>query len=278
MTGTLTSFASLQTIYGFNFYMADIEEPIRHDLMKVSEERLTSYERRMLFYPYLPRNNEEPLVIGYFDTLVCVKLFVPKYTKRIVPLDSNFEEMEVEGVFWDPSSASSMNEYNVDKVVELISSAIGIDLQTYFKTLHEDPLLDAHREDIEVVPGYIQPRSLVNKYMVYLSQYPKTAEVFGTALWSNDESIWQMGAKMNERDKESDFSIYPTGISAHSSLLKDDFSITYLGDMISGDNTYFFNIASDDFYRQWARDNHYYNDPKKHMQWDRFKWAPDTKK
>lgn len=272
MTGTLTSFASLQTIYGFNFYMADIEEPIRHDLLKVSQERLTSYERRMLFYPYLPRNNEEPLVIGYFDNLVCVKLFVPKYTQRIVPLDSNFDEMEVEGVFWDPSSASSMNEYNVDKVVELISSSIGIDLQTYFKTLHEDPLLDSHREDIEVVPGYIQPRSLVNKYMVYLSQYPKTAEAFGTALWSNDESIWQMGAKMNERDKESDFSIYPTGISAHSSLIKDDFSITYLGDMISGDNTYFFNLGADDFYRKWARDNIYYNDPKQHMQWDRFKW------
>jgi hypothetical protein len=274
MTGSLFSFTALSSISAINFYMDGSTIPIRENLVKITMNNLTKYERRMLMYPFFVRDSETPLVVGYFDVLIVIKIFVPKKCVRIRIVDTQGAELDVEGLFFDPSDTDSMLEYNVDKVVTLINGALGVDVETYFKDLHQNSLLDAHREDYEIIPSHIQERSLVNIYLTKLSRKPKTAEGLGDTMWSNDESLWFMGTKINEADKE--LTIYPTGIKAYSSLMKDDFGIDFVGDSISGDsNTYLHTDATERYYRQWASDSDKLNNPNWHMIWGRFKWAPD---
>lgn len=272
MTGSLSSFTALQSIGAVNFYMKD--EVIQKTLQKIAMNDLTKFERRALMYPYLVRDNEEPFVVGYFDVIIAIKIFVPKLCTRIRIVDTNGNELETEGLFLDPSDADTMLEYNVDKIVTLLNGSLGKDISSYFIDLHQNSLLDAHREDIEIIPSHVQERSLVNIYLTKLSMRPRTAEGVGSTMWSNDESMWTMGAKINEADNE--LTIYPTGIKAHSSFVKDDFSIDFIGDSISGDDkTYLHTDATDRYYRQWANDNDLLNNPNWHMVWGRFKWAPD---
>lgn len=274
MTGSLASFTALQSISAINFYMEGQGTPITKTLVKIAMNNLTKFDRRALMYPYLVRDNEEAFVVGYFDVIIVIKIFVPKLCTRIRVVDTNGDELDVEGLFFDPSDTDTMLEYNVDKVVTLLNGALGADVETYFRDLHQNYLFDAHREDIEIIPSHVQERSLVNIYLTKLSNRPRTAEGIGGTMWSNDESLWAMGAKINEGDTE--LSIYPTGVKAHSSLMKDDFGIDFVGDSISGDDKcYLHTDATERYYRQWANSNDKLNNPNWHMIWGRFKWAPD---
>lgn len=275
MTGTLSSFTALNSIAAINFYMEGMDKPIKHDLIKVSMNNLTMYERRTLMYPYLVRSGELPYVIGYFDIFNILKIFVPKSCRRITIINVNGNEIEgIEGIFLDPSDPNTMLEYNIDKVITLMNEALGSSIDKYFIDLHTNYLLDAHREDIEIIPGHVQDKSLVNIYLTKLSLRNRTAEGIGDNLWSNDESIWHMGEKINEFDSQTvSLSIYPTGIKAFSSFMKDDFSIDFLGDSISGDDKVYLNTDKlDNYYRQWAGDEDEKNNPTRHMIWGRFKW------
>lgn len=277
MTGTLSSFTALNSIAAINFYMEGMDKPIKHDLIKVSMNNLTMYERRTLMYPYLVRSGELPYVIGYFDIFNILKIFVPKSCRRITIINVNGNEIEgIEGIFLDPSDPNTMLEYNIDKVITLMNEALGSSIDKYFIDLHTNYLLDAHREDIEIIPGHVQDKSLVNIYLTKLSLRNRTAEGIGDNLWSNDESIWHMGEKINEFDSQTvSLSIYPTGIKAFSSFMKDDFSIDFLGDSISGDDKVYLNTDKlDNYYRQWADDEDENNNPTRHMIWGRFKWRP----
>lgn len=275
MTGSLISFTALQSISAINFYMEGQNTPFTEKLVKIAMNNLTQYERRILMYPFLVRDSETPLVVGYFDVLVVIKIFVPKKCVRIRVVDTQGNELETEALFFDPSDTDSMLEYNVDKVVTLINGALGVEVESYFKDLHQNYLLDAHREDYEIIPSHVQERSLVSVYLTRLSNRVRTAEGLGDIMWSSDESLWAMGTKVNEAHKE--LSIYPTGIKAHSSLMKDDFGIDFIGDSISGDDkTYLYTDATERYYRRWANDNDVLNNPNWHMVWGRFKWAPDS--
>ena len=275
MIGSLGSFTALQSISAINFYMEGQPFPYTKSLIKIAMNNLTKFERRALMYPYLVRDNEEAFVVGYFDTIIVIKIFVPKKCNRIKVVDTNGNELDVEGLFFDPSDTDTMLEYNVDKVVTLLNGTLGSDIETYFKDLHQNYLLDAHREDIEIIPSHVQERSLVNIYLTKLSNRPRAAEGIGGTMWSNDEALWNMGNKINEAD--TDLSIYPAGVKAHSSLMKDDFGIDFVGDSISGDDkTYLHTDATERYYRQWANDDNKSNNPNWHMVWGRFKWAPDN--
>lgn len=282
MTGNLYSFTSYKSVAGINYYMDGEDKPTYQELVKVAMNNLTLYERRSLMYPYLVRSGELPYVIGYFDVFNIIKIFVPKLCKRItvVGLDGN-EMSDVEGVFLDPADPNAMLEYNIDKIITITNEALGSDITKYFIDLHTNYLLDAHREEIEIIPGHIQDKSLVNVYLTKLSLRNRTAEGLGGTMWSNDESLWHMGDKLNEADNDKQLSIYPTGIKAFSSFIKDDFSIDYLGDSISGDDKIYLDTENvDDYYRRWAREegpeNAKLNNPKKHIIWGRFKWRPNV--
>lgn len=273
MTGTLNSYSSLKSIGAINFYYttSEEEEPHTEPVTLITGNDIVKYERRMLLYPYMPRSNERPLVVAYLEKVEVLKIFVPKMCTRIRVVDKRNQEQDIEGTFMDVTDPASMLEYNIDKVVTLMNVSSEEAATTYFSTIHQDPLVDAHREDFEIVPGHIQERSLVNVYLTKLSNRPRTAEGLGSILWSNDESMWFMGTKLNEIHNR--LSIYPTGVKAHSSFLKDDFSIDFIGDSVSGSDTVYLDTETTDTkYRRWAYDNDRYNFPKRHIIWGRFRW------
>lgn len=276
MTGALSSMSNIHGFSGFNFYFSE-NIPQKVLIKKIEFEYLTDYERRILTYPYLPKEKKEPYAVAFFEKFNVIKIFVPKKCIKIVPLDIEEKEYEdVEGLFLDSSSPTTMLEYNNDKYVTLIESSLGTNDSNFFITLHETNYLDIHREDFEIIPNYIQPMSLVNKYLVYLATRTKTGDSFGEIFFSSDESLWFIGTKINEIYEDVSLSKYPTGAKGMSMLLNSDFSLNFIGDTISySDNTILI-TEEDKMYRRWAYDDDTQNLPEEHITWNRFKYAPDN--
>lgn len=276
MTGALSSMSNIHGFSGFNFYFSE-NIPQKVLIKKIEFEYLTDYERRILTYPYLPKEKKEPYAVAFFERFNVIKIFVPKKCIKIVPLDVEGIEFEdVEGRFLDASDPTTMLEYNNDKYVTLIESSLGTDDSNFFITLHETDFIDIHREDFEIIPNYIQPMSLVNKYLIYLATRTKTGDGLGEIFFSSDESLWFMGSKINEIYKDVSLSKYPTGIKGMSMLINSDFSLNFMGDTISSSDNTILVTEEDKLYRKWAYDDDTQNLPEKHIIWNRFKYAPDN--
>lgn len=273
MTGSLSTLTNLQNVTGFYYFFENEVEPIKVDLEKVKFEKLTEYKRRILMYNYLPREEETPIVMGYFESFNVIKLFIPKYVKKIIPLDLEGKEYEgLEGVFYDPSNPSTIFEYNIDKYLVLLESSLGENLEEYFILLHENPLLDAHKEDFEILPCNFQEMSLVNKYLVELRYRTELLDQFNSIMISPDTSLSYLGESINQikhDNKELSLSKYIKGSKIYGFLVNDNFSLNYSGAPIwYGEDI---NFKLENIFAKWL-ENLEDTPTKENGQWDRFQW------
>lgn len=274
MTGNITTLTNINTIKSFHYYYRGETDPYKVVVEEVIFEKLTEFKRRSLMYPYLSRNEESPFAIAFFESFNVIKLFIPKNVERVVPLNINDEELEdVEGVFFDPSNPKSMFEFNIDKYLILLESSLGEDLTNYFLTIHENNLLDGHREDFELIPNNFQEISLVNKYLIELRYRTEIIDKFDGYLCSPDTSITYLGEPINKRKHDGssiDIIYYNKGRKIFGFFIKDNLSLNYLGTGFSyGEDL---NYKTELRYAKFLKDEEV--PTKEHGCWGKFKFRP----
>lgn len=274
MTGNITALTNINTIKSFHYYYKGEPNPRKIVVEEVIFEKLTEFKRRSLMYPYLSRNEESPFAVAFFESFNAIKLFIPKNVEKVVPLNINDEELEgVEGVFFDPSNPESMFEFNIDKYLVLLESSLGEDLTNYFLMIHENSLMDGHKEDFELIPNNFQEMSLVNKYLIELRYRTEIVDKFDGYLCSPDTSITYLGEPINKRKHDGssiDIISYNKGRKIFGFFIKDNFSLNYLGTGFSyGEDL---NYKTELCYAKFLKEDEV--PTKEHGCWGKFKFKP----
>ena len=274
MTGNITTLTNINSIKSFHYYYKGEMNPRKIVVEEIIFEKLTEFKRRSLMYPYLSRNEESPFAVAFFESFNVIKLFIPRNVEKVVPLNINDEELEgIEGVFFDPSSPESMFEFNIDKYLVLLESSLGEDLTSYFLTLHENSLMDGHKEDFELIPTNFQEMSLVNKYLIELRYRTEIIDNFDGYLCSPDTSIIYLGELINRRKHDGssvDIISYNKGRKIFGFFIKDNFSLNYLGAGVSfGEDL---NYKTELCYAKFLKEGE--SPTKEHGCWGKFKFKP----
>lgn len=279
MTGSLRLFTNINRITGFNYYIEGKDDVIKSEIIKVTLGELNNFKRRSLMYPYLPTIDDTPFVVGYFESFNVIKIFVPRKVKQITPIDNEGNELlDYAGIFYDVSDSVSMFEYNIDKYIIMLESSLGEDLQNYFILLHENPNLDAHKEDFELIPNNMHDPSLIQKHFIELAYNTNIFNLLNNTSINTDASIIYQGAIINSQKTENYdnnellLNVYDAGVIYKDSIIKNNFSINYLGGFIGyGEDL---NITPEEIYAKWLPDQTIPS--KEHGQWGRFKWKPNN--
>ena len=282
MTGNINNLTNLHRISQFIFTYTDpksdngLREEI-HDVHRINAATYKDYERRVLMYPYLLRDNEKGLAVAYFDQWNVIKLFIPKMVTKVTPVHIDEGPLtDYEGVFLNPANPESMWEYKTDKYITLLESSLGEDLKTFFITLHENEYMEGHMEDFTVNPGNIDGFSLDNKYLAIEALSNNMCLNLDSGLLSNDASVAHDG-EMIAPDKDiQNIWTFDKGYKIFGNQLLEDCSLYYFGDPISS-NPYLkiFENPNIPRYRKWWDENAD-TSTGDYSTWDSFQWAPNT--
>lgn len=270
MTGNLMTLKALQNLSGF--YLYTNTGKIKIDLLKVKFKELVNYKRRVLMYPYLPREDEDPMAVGYFEEFNVIRVFIPRNVIKITPIDLNGNEVEkTEGVFYDITDPTSLLEYNVDKYITLLESNAGEDLKNYYITIHENYRFDGHREEFELLSKNFQTNSIVNKYLIELFYSKRLLDQLNNTVISPDCSMAYIGTPIKFKNRE-DIKTLDSGLKFFGNFMKNDFSLNYMGGLINNGDYVNINSSKINYYTKWTGDT----TEAQNKKWDSFRWAPEN--